>query len=376
MPVNNGVITGNGIDGFNIVTIGGVIGSVQLSGTNLIAQALIGGTLVWNGMDYKSAFKLVETHGTNASGEIIAGAKPYFAVFSSKAPGVWVLAGPTSARKLNYKLKNYNPVGTGKAYWADLSHFDGYDNKANIGPNITGYCEYNANNQKLTIAIDRVNGGSFDWNELKNTSNHQSTTLDLYIGVRVTIPLSVGTRVIDYFSSTPYNKVTNPYYEFQTVTLDNIASKPGNPVVAQFILGEGTGKTACIVADNAAHLAEFTKSIPISESASVRLVFGINAAKTQVEVSAYRVGGNTLQAISVGGNFIGKVNGVSEGRIILNSTFSLTMPVGSTLSNKVYAPVTISFENLADNDLLEITGVVTSNPSNVPILIDSLTFYK
>ena len=34
MPVNNGVITGNGIDGWNIFTIGGLIGSVQSSGSN------------------------------------------------------------------------------------------------------------------------------------------------------------------------------------------------------------------------------------------------------------------------------------------------------------------------------------------------------
>jgi hypothetical protein len=95
----------------------------------------------------------------SADGYLIAGAKPFWNIFSNESPGMWVLVNG----KINFVLKDYYPYGGG--YRMGIDHFDGYKKHA-AKPSINSFqIHSNPENNTSTMA-GNVDLGDYDWSKM------------------------------------------------------------------------------------------------------------------------------------------------------------------------------------------------------------------
>ena len=84
----------------------------------LIAKAKVGGTSGY-------AFKIYETYGASANGYLLAGAEPYWNMWSNKIPAEWDVSNGTAELRLKRNALNANG-----GYDFRLGDFGGYDHAA------------------------------------------------------------------------------------------------------------------------------------------------------------------------------------------------------------------------------------------------------
>ncbi len=165
------------------------------------------------------AFETIEVGGSHVEGHLIAGATPYFNIYSNKAPGKWVIY----VSGLEYRLKrnsygsvNINGVMFGlTSYCYDAGEFRGYVAKSNA-PYIGEVKGVNiAEENNLTVFFYR---GDHDWFSVLNDYFEDLLLNELYVGIGKENNSKSDSEMIKYVdwakcsTSTGRGSVTVPVY--------------------------------------------------------------------------------------------------------------------------------------------------------------------
>ena len=166
---------------------------------DLVALAEVGGTTVpGRTPTVKSAFAISEVGET--SGIMIDGAKPYFNIFSTNAPGYWYKSGSV----IKYRLKNSGPDQS-KLYAFSLGDFRGYDHTAIPLSWSIGASWYQAENKVRFNGM--VVSGDYDWSLVMSEQYGIIPAVNIYDATGLT---KLGT----FYADEPYSVNVNEYYFF------------------------------------------------------------------------------------------------------------------------------------------------------------------
>ena len=143
------------LTGINTTIVAQAIGLASNNVGYLCIRSAVGGVMsTTESVNFNSAFMVAENGGTD--GVMIDGAKPYFNIFSTNAPGYWYKTGSY----IKYRLKNSGPDQS-KLYGFSLGNFRGYDHAAIPLSFTLSAVWFQAENR--TQFNGTINTGSYNW---------------------------------------------------------------------------------------------------------------------------------------------------------------------------------------------------------------------
>lgn len=279
-------------------------------------------------INFNSAFMVAENGGGINDGSLIAGAKPYWNIWSNESPGEWVLPG-NFGEPVWFRLKRGHD---NIRYAHRLGSFKGYDHAA-AAPTPFGFSRTftkgAAGSSTTFDAVLKIQLGSYDWGKLSGVTHCKCLTYD-----------SIG-NLISSSGVMPIN-TTNTF-----ITFENVQFTVSTASVATYTW------TSKIALCNS--LGDLLGILPITGEATVKVVA---AVANTLNVSIAR----NIKVFTTGSTLI------NSGSIYATGTYNSAF--GVSADGRVLKSITYTIRDAETNAIVSETTVTSFNAYESPTVLD------